>query len=173
MAVKTAPDGAVFSELMWLCVDKVLFNTLHSRRNETMELLTENPGTDIIMTDILGFATAFRFSPHFTKWSPGPKSDMSCPRLVRQGTTESIGRAPACFTERVKKRGHRLPGSMLKKESFREYGRAFFNEYCQRPSTLWTAFEWYICFANMICCLRQHDIFGKAEYDISGWSRMF
>jgi len=35
---------------------------------------------------------------------------MPCPRFERQGTAESFGRAPACFTERVKKRGHRLPG---------------------------------------------------------------
>jgi len=36
--------------------------------------------------------------------------DMPCPRFIRQGTAEAFGRAPACFTERVKKRGHRLPG---------------------------------------------------------------
>ena len=77
-------------------------------------VLTEEPAADIIMTDILGFATAFRFSPHFIKWSPGPKDDMPCPRLVRQGTAKAFGRAPACFTERVKKRRHRLPGGWEK-----------------------------------------------------------
>ena len=62
------------------------------------EAAAEEPAADIIMTDILGFATAFRFSPHFTKWSPGPRNDMPCPRFIRQGTAESFGRAPACFT---------------------------------------------------------------------------
>ena len=37
------------------------------------------------MTDFLGFATAFRFSPHFKKWSPGPKDDMSSPRIYTPG----------------------------------------------------------------------------------------
>ena len=156
MAVKTAPDGAVFSELMWLCVDKVLFNTLHSRRNETMELLTENPGTDIIMTDILGFATAFRFSPHFTKWSPGPKNDMSCPRQVRQGTAESIGRAPACFTERVKKRGHRLPGAGKNPSANAE---GFFQWY------IWLRQMWYKS-ASLIC-----EICAKGTYDIFSFGK--
>ena len=72
--------------------------------------LTKQTVSYIIMADILGFTTAFRFSPHFTKWSPGPKNDMPCPRYIRQGTAKAFGRAPACFTERVKKRGHRFPG---------------------------------------------------------------
>ena len=49
---------------------------------------------------------------------------MSCPRFIRQGTAESLGRAPACFTERVKKRGHRFPG--VQQKAFRYAEGLFF-----------------------------------------------
>ena len=51
--------------------------------------------------------------------------DMPCPRFKRQGTAKAFGRAPACFTERVKKRRHRLPGGWEK--TFRS-AEGFFNE---------------------------------------------
>ncbi len=87
-----------FHELCFLMDYFYGLKTEQNSGNHGKYPLDEPMGYDIIMADLLGFATAFRFSPHFKKWSPGPMIDMSCPRFIRQGTAESVGRAPACFT---------------------------------------------------------------------------